>query len=89
MFEWNGEKWELNLEKHKVDFYDAVLIFENETFECIDDREDYGEIRINAIGYVDDEYYVVTYTWRGENMRIISARKAGRRDRRKYRQNIS
>ena len=84
MFEWDEAKYELNLEKHKVDFYDAILIFENDTFEVIDDREDYGEIRINAIGYVDDEFYVVTYTWRGETMRIISARKAGRRDRRKY-----
>lgn len=42
----------------------------------MDDRRDYGEIRINAFGPVEMRLFVCTYTMRGETRRLISVRKA-------------
>jgi uncharacterized DUF497 family protein len=53
--------------------------------EAIDDRADYGEIRHIAIGLSGDTVLHVVYTWRDQNVvRIISARRANRRDAEKY-----
>lgn len=89
LFEWDEGKWRLNLEKHKVDFYDAILVFENETVEAPDEKREYGETRFNALGHVDDEFYMVTYTWRGESRRIISAWKVGKNGQRRYRERLA
>jgi uncharacterized protein len=78
-FEWDEEKAAINLAKHGVSFLTASAIFGSETVERPDDREDYGELRIVALGRVDLTVYRVVYTPRGENtIRIISAQKAGR-----------
>jgi len=78
-FEWDQSKAESNLEKHKVSFLTAAAIFLNERLERIDDREDYGEVRWIALGWVGSEVYRVVYTWRGENLiRIVSAQKASK-----------
>jgi uncharacterized protein len=77
-FEWDEEKRAANIRKHKVDFLTATLIFENETVERIDDREDYGEERVIALGRVEGAVYRVVYTLRGEIVRIISAMKASK-----------
>ena len=45
-FEWDDEKARSNLAKHRVSFLTAAAIFANEILERIDDREDYGEIRL-------------------------------------------
>jgi uncharacterized protein (DUF4415 family) len=66
-----------NLDEHGVDFLHAALIFENPVVEAEDSRSDYGEIRIRALGHMDDDYYLVVYTWRGNARRIISAWKVG------------
>lgn len=50
-----------------------------------DDRADYGERRIWAIGRADDDVLFVVYTWRDGVRRIISARMANRRERDVYR----
>ena len=47
--------------------------------EAEDDRQEYGEVRLRALGHVDEAYYLVVYTWRGEHRRIISAWKGGDR----------
>jgi uncharacterized DUF497 family protein len=54
-FEWDEEGRRRNLDEHGVDFRDAALIFENPVVEAEDSRSDYGEIRIRALGHVDDE----------------------------------
>lgn len=83
-FEWDEDKRRSNLEKHGVDFIDAVKIFKNPTVERYDERHDYGEDRRIAIGSFGGSYFVVVYTWRDANRRIISAWKAGRDDQKKY-----
>lgn len=80
-FEWDDAKSEANLAERGIGFDFAARIFEGSVIEWIDDRHDYGEDRIIALGQVDGEWLVVVYTWRGEARRVISARKANRRER--------
>ncbi len=49
-----------------------------------DDRDAAGELRFNAIGLVESRVLCVTYTTRGDIVRIISARGAEPHERRKY-----
>jgi uncharacterized protein len=72
MFEWDEEKRRHNIEQHGVDFYDTILIFENLVIEAEGTRREYRETHIQALGYVDDDYFIVVYTWRGTQRRIIS-----------------
>ncbi|PYN21761.1 MAG: hypothetical protein DMD99_18935 [Candidatus Rokuibacteriota bacterium] len=58
-------KRDRNLDERGVDFRDAALIFENAVVEAEDRRSDYGESRVRALGHVDDDYYLVVYSWRG------------------------
>lgn len=88
-FEYDPEKAEQNFGKHGVDLLDGALIFEGTTLEWRDTRKDYGEDRIIAIGMADDQLLVIVYVKRGDVIRLISTRKGGRRDRRKYEEAIS
>ena len=88
-FEWDERKREANLVKHGVDFRRATALFESETVEIVDDRRDYGETRINCLGAIAGQVYVVTYVWRGAVRRIISARRANARERKIYHESIA
>jgi|HubBroStandDraft_6_1064221.scaffolds.fasta_scaffold550145_2 uncharacterized DUF497 family protein len=83
-FEWDEIKRRQNLSKHGVDFLDVVSLFDGQVLEAVDDRRDYGETRIKCLGEVHGLIYVVIYTWRRENRRIISARKANVGEQRAY-----
>jgi uncharacterized DUF497 family protein len=83
-YEWDESKRVANIEKHGVDFRDAVKIFDAPTIEAEDRRRDYGEVRIGAYGRIDDDILFVVYTWRNMNRRMMSARKAGRHERERY-----
>ncbi len=78
-FEWDEDKAATNWRDHGVAFHEAIQAF-RDTFavERIDDREDYGEERINLIGMCEGVILHVTYTERSERIRIISARRAER-----------
>jgi len=78
--EWDEEKRESNLAKHGVDFVDVFGIFDGQIFELIDNRRDYRETRIRCLGEIDGRIYAVVYTLRGDNRRVISARKANGRE---------
>ena len=60
----------------------AARIFLAPTLERPDDRREYGEVRIQAIGRVGDDMLFVVYTDRGDIRHIISARLANRKERR-------
>ena len=83
-FEWDGRKAASNLDKHGVDFADAVTVLDDELAVTVPDEgpgEDrYVTIGMDAIG----QLLVVVYAWRGERVRIISARKATPRERKSY-----
>jgi uncharacterized protein len=83
-FEWDEDKRQRGIAKHQVDLLYAAGVFEGPVMIAPDDRAAYGEERLVAIGMVRGEVFVVVFTHRGGKVRLISARKGGRRDRRKY-----
>lgn len=83
-FEWDEAKRATNLRDHGVDFEDAALIFASPVIEADDTRVDYREPRLRALGQVEGEFFMVAYTWRGQNRRIISAWRLDDDSRRRY-----
>jgi len=84
-FSWDEKKREENWNLRKVDFAEAIGIFDDpEVIESIDNREDYGEERIQALGKTGGVFYLVAYTWRGETRHIITAWKVGEHGKRRY-----
>ena len=81
-FEWDENKRLSNLEKHKIDFYDAILIFEYPHLNVPSDYK--AEERWITIGELDGRLIMVVWTYRGWIKRIISARKLRTNDKRKY-----
>ena len=88
-FVWDQRKNRSNLARHGIAFEDAVQIFEGPTLEKMDDRFDYGETRVYAIGVVSGIEITLIYTDVSENeRRIISAWRAERHERKAYWQNL-
>ena len=83
-FEWDGAKERANQKKHRVDFRTAAKVFLDPNVIEFDDFGAAGELRFNAIGLVDGRMLYVTYTMRGDVVRIISARGAEPHEKRKY-----
>ena len=54
-----------------------------------DTRQDYGEQRFRSLGRIESELYALVFTTRGESIRIISLRKANRRERARYEKNFA
>jgi hypothetical protein len=76
---------EANLRKHKIGFRAASRVFSDPLVMIEQDlSEDYGEVRFLATGRVEGVPITVAYTERGDCIRIISARKANRHERRAY-----
>jgi len=84
-FEWDPAKAGANLAKHGIDFPTASRVFDDPALIIVPDPRDYGgEVRRRAIGTVDGSILVVCFTMRGYICRIISARRASRRERNVY-----
>ncbi len=83
--QWDTAKAKRNLQKHGVDFADAVGVFEDERALTIEDPSSESEQRWISIG-MDwlGRVLVVVYTWRDDMIRLISARPATPRERRQY-----
>ena len=83
-YEWDLNKARANLRKHAITFADAVAVFADEQALTIADKhpeeERFVTLGLDAFGRV----LVVVYTYRGEIIRIISARKATNRERQQY-----
>ena len=88
MFEWDKSKAKKNESKHGNSFADTFTVFEDpnavtlENFQRGEQR--YATIGMDAFGRI----LVVVYTWRGDNIRIISARKAVRYEVKQYESEI-
>lgn len=85
LFEWDEAKSERNLHERGFGFDYATQIFAGGVIEEDDRRRDYGEARTIATGEFGGDLFVVVYTWRANRRRIISARRANRRERDAYR----
>jgi uncharacterized protein len=89
LFEWDPAKAEANLKKHGVAFEDAVRVFADPARVSDVERIENGEARWQSIGMVDGiRLLLVARTWHDDSgveiIRIISARKAERHERRRY-----
>ena len=84
-YQWDPNKAASNLDKHGIDFADAVGVFEDEWAltlkeEYVEDEQRFVTMGIDFLGRV----LVVVYTYRGDIIRLISARPATRSERRAY-----
>ena len=87
---WDKRKGRGNVARHGIAFQDAIRIFEGPTLERVDDRFDYGETRIYAIGVVGGLEITLIYTDVSETeRRVISAWRAERHERTAYWQSLS
>jgi uncharacterized DUF497 family protein len=85
-FEWDQEKARTNLRRHGVDLADATAVLSDEgALTMRDDVSAVDEERFLTLGKDSlGRVLVVVFTWRGSNVRLISARKATAAERRQY-----
>jgi uncharacterized DUF497 family protein len=85
-FEWDEKKAKLNIQKHGVDYEEAISIFQDESSLTMPDAiHSMNEDRFIDIGLSSKgRILVVAYTERGNNIRIISCRKATPTERKAY-----
>ncbi len=88
-FTWDPAKNAANIAKHGISFEQAARIFDGPVLTGADTRDDYGEMRETSIGLVDGiATLVVVHTDRGGVTRIISARRALKKERKLYAKTI-
>ncbi|MBI2585907.1 MAG: BrnT family toxin [Rhodospirillales bacterium] len=84
--EFDSAKDARNLAKHGISLARAAELFEQPFREIEDLRADYGERRFIAYGLIEERLFACVYVWRGGRRRIVSLRKANRRETDAYRQ---
>jgi uncharacterized protein len=87
-FEWDAAKAAENLRKHNIDFADAAVAVEDPFAltmrdELAEEEDRWIALGVDALGRL----IVVVYTWRGDTLRLISARLATPSERRQYEAN--
>jgi len=86
-YTWDEGKRNKNIIKHNIDFPAAIEVFHDKNrIETEDDRQDYGETRLQTIGYALPGLLFVVYTYRDNETtrRFISARKANKKEKSLY-----
>ena len=85
-FEWDPEKAKRNYKKHKVSFEEAVTVFYDSLSVTFDDPDhSVDERRFITVGFSShDRLLVISHLERGEAVRIISARRATPRERKRH-----
>lgn len=84
-YEWDPAKAQANLDKHGVDFTEAVIALEDELALTRHDPDSLDEERLISLGMDATGRLLVTiFTYRNDRIRIISSRKADRTERRRY-----
>ena len=79
-------KSERNVRERGLSFERAADFDFTTALFFVDDRRDYGELRHVAIGYLEERLHVLCFVERPSAVRVISFRKANRREVRKYAQ---
>jgi uncharacterized DUF497 family protein len=81
---YDPRKSERNLRERGLGF-DMVAEFDfGSAVYSIDTRRDYGEVRTRALGFIGTTLYALAFTMRGSALRVISLRKASRKERNRY-----
>jgi len=79
-YEWDEAKREANRIKHGVDFATAADFDWNRAIHTTDARRHYGEVRTQSVAPIAQRLFVMVWTMRAVKIRIISLRKANRRE---------
>ncbi|MEN3325487.1 MAG: uncharacterized protein V7638_294 [Acidobacteriota bacterium] len=89
-FEWDENKAEANLLKHEVSFEEAMTVFADPLARIFQDEEhSVDELREIIIGHsVGHQLILVNFTGIDDRVRIFSARKATRKERKDYEENV-
>jgi uncharacterized DUF497 family protein len=85
MLEWDEAKRLKNIQRRGLDFEDADLMFDGRPVTTAASRRN-SEDRFVSTAEIDGKLYTIVWTWRGENQRIISFRRASYGEERTYRQ---
>lgn len=86
---WDPQKAETNLQKHKIRFSDAEMVLSDPFAMTLEDQDVLSEQRFVTIGTdAVGRTIVVVYSYRGDTIRLISARKATSREREHYEKGI-
>ena len=80
MWDWDEPKRQATLLLRGLDFAMIERLDLDLAEVSLDDRKDYGEVRLQARGLIDGRLYVIAFTQRGDNLRLISLRKANKRE---------
>lgn len=85
-FEWDPTKEQSNQRKHNVSFMEAMEVFGDEYSSCVNDPDhSFGEARFLLFGLsLRGNHLVVAFTETRNSLRIISARRMTRHERRAY-----
>jgi len=86
---WDEAKRRANLGKHGFDFADAEEVFDGVTYTYEDDRLTYGEQRFVTLGLLRELLVSIVHTEEGNHIHVISMRKATKREREIYFENIA
>ncbi|MEM7536464.1 MAG: BrnT family toxin [Chloroflexota bacterium] len=87
--EWDSAKRQENIRKHNVDFEDIPPVFKGTTVTVEDTRFDYDEIRYNTLGLLKGQVVMIAHTDRGDRIRLISARRAIKKEQKYYYEQIT
>ena len=87
-FTWSERKHAVNLKEHGLDFTDAPRVFEGATYTFEDDRFAYGEQRFETLGLLSGVPVSIIHTETEDEIRVISFRKATKREAEIYYQHI-
>jgi uncharacterized DUF497 family protein len=84
-FEWDQEKAFSNQQKHGVSFQNACGVFFDPFVVSLEDETSEGEERYSVVGVTSDwQILYIVYVWRGNTIRLISARLATSHERKRY-----
>jgi len=89
MITYDENKRQSNITSHELDFVGCETVFDGPMVSWEDDRESYGEQRINALGFMNGIVVHITYTERGEDLHVISLRKAEKHEIRYFAKELS
>lgn len=83
-YEHDHKKLATNVAQHQVWFHEAEGFDWETAIIRVDDRHDYGETRLTATGLIGSRLHVMVFTFRETALRIISLRRANKREIRRY-----
>ncbi|MEN8220546.1 MAG: BrnT family toxin [Pseudomonadota bacterium] len=88
MITWDDKKRQINIKKHGIDFASCSAIFDSHMITKEDDREAYGEQRLQSLAMFGDRVMFMVWVEKLHGPHIISIREATKHEQRYYFKNI-